>query len=162
MLMGKTWFEFELIKNIYHLRLFYWFGYSPSIFIENQRIVLTIKENDTKLNWNEYTFKIRRWSKSSLSWSYKEIIFTLMKCTYSKSGNKHWTVSFLFISKFSAGQKNIHSKPWLTFKASLYLSFGSVGSCSFSHLMISLQIIFQKCTMKCRKSHVFLLSSLWT
>lgn len=58
--------------------------------------------------------------------------------------------------------KNNHSKPWLTFKLSLYLSFGSVGSCSFSHLMISLQIIFQKCTMKCRKSHVFLLSSLWT
>lgn len=28
--------------------------------------------------------------------------------------------------------------------------------------MISLQIIFQKCTMKCRKSHVFLVSSLWT
>lgn len=32
--------------------------------------------------------------------------------------------------------KNNHSKPWLTFKLSLYLSFGSVGSCSFSHLMI--------------------------
>lgn len=55
------------------------------------------------LSWNEYIFKIRRWSKSFLLWLYKEIIFILMKCIYFKSGNKYWIVSFLFISKFGVG-----------------------------------------------------------
>lgn len=65
--------------------------------------------------------------------------------------NSELLASYLSANSVPDSENN-HSKPWLTFKLSLYLSFGSVGSCSFSHLMISLQIIFQKCTMKCRKA----------
>lgn len=144
--MGKT------------LRLFYWFGYSLSIFIENQRKrkrhetqaemnILLKSEDEAKVLCHGHTKKL-----FLLSWNALILRVEI---------NIELLASYLSANSVP-DSKNNHSKPWLTFKLSLYLSFGSVGSCSFSHLMISLQIIFQKCTMKCRKSHVFLLSSLWT
>lgn len=153
--MGKTlnlnWWNISL-------RLFYWFGYSLSIFIENQRKrkrhetqaemnILLKSEDEAKVLCHGHTKKLFLLSWNALILRV-EINIELL-ASYSSANSV-------------PDSKNNHSKPWLTFKLSLYLSFGSVGSCSFSHLMISLQIIFQKCTMKCRKSHVFLLSSLWT
>lgn len=153
--MGKTlnlnWWNISL-------RLFYWFGYSLSIFIENQRKrkrhetqaemnILLKSEDEAKVLCHGHTKKL-----FLISWNALILRVEI---------NIELLASYLSANSVP-DSKNNHSKPWLTFKLSLYLSFGSVGSCSFSHLMISLQIIFQKCTMKCRKSHVFLLSSLWT
>lgn len=153
--MGKTlnlnWWNISL-------RLFYWFGYSLSIFNENQRKrkrhetqaemnILLKSEDEAKVLCHGHTKKL-----FLLSWNALILRVEI---------NIELLASYLSANSVP-DSKNNHSKPWLTFKLSLYLSFGSVGSCSFSHLMISLQIIFQKCTMKCRKSHVFLLSSLWT